>query len=214
MDHRAKLKWARKHLDALDDEIRHFTQSDPYELRAKYDVEQGGYVAWLENVTDLPPHWSLMIGDIIHNMRSALDTLTYSLACKNLQRAPTDREIKQLQFVIVDEVEDWSRELRRRLLPLHHDARAEMCWIQPCFRTDRTQRHGLSVLRDLSNIDKHRHVVITLASAASSSIQLAGDFLGAGTMIQGYVGPLKKGHRNRPMGLCRRDKHRSAAHAR
>lgn len=193
MDHRAKLQWARKHYDALDNEVRVFIEIDPYEMRAKYDAEKGGYIAWLEKVTDLPPHWSLMVGDIIQNTRSALDTLTYALACKNLRRIPDEAEVKQLQFVIVDDIKDLAGEFSRRLKFLDHDARAEICWIQPCFRTDFSQRHPLSVLRDLSNIDKHRHLVITLASASSSSIELSGDYIDAGTTIEGYIGPLEKG---------------------
>jgi len=193
MDHRAKLEWARKHLDTLETSIQSYVDSDTCKIGIQFDTEMGCYVARLRDVKTAPPEWSLMIGDIVHNTRSALDALTYSLAVKNLGRDPTKDEVKDLQFVIVDDVAAWNRQCDRRLRCLSTTAQQAVESFQPYHRTDASVRHALSVLRDLSNIDKHRHVIITVVSASSSSIFLSGEMVDDGTMIAGYVGPLIEG---------------------
>ena len=142
MDHRTKLAWGRKHIDALDEAIGVFVQSDPYVLSGKYDAEQADYVAWISDATPTPVGWSLMIGDIVHNLRSALDSLIYALAVRNLRRAPEGKEAKALQFPIVDAIGDWGAQ-DYRFASLHPEVRTAVYAVQPCHRTDRKNRHAL-----------------------------------------------------------------------
>jgi hypothetical protein len=65
--------------------------------------------------------------------------------------------------------------------------------LQPYHRPDPKFRAALGVLRDLSNIDKHRHIVVTLAAATASGIRLEHPAINPGTYVTGYSGPLKKG---------------------
>src|SRR3954466_14053895 len=99
MDHRAKLEWAKQHLDILEASIKEFVDGDSCKLGVRFDVEANHYVACLREVKEVPSEWSLMVGDIVHNMRSTLDSVTYALARKNLGRPPTEAEVKQIQFV-------------------------------------------------------------------------------------------------------------------
>jgi hypothetical protein len=193
MDHRRKLEWARHHYDALDAEVERFRQSEPYKLGVQFDAKHRGYIATLRDVKAPPDEWNLRIGDIVHSARSALDAITYSLACKNLGRVPTIDEVKVIQFVIVDSSAAWPKERDRRLRCLSSAAQAEIERFQPYHRTDPKVRHALSVLRDLSNIDKHRHIVVAVAAASDSSIELSGPYLAKGTSVAGYRGPLKEG---------------------
>ncbi|HVT38197.1 MAG TPA: hypothetical protein VHE78_04080 [Gemmatimonadaceae bacterium] len=193
MDHRAKLQWARNHFGTLDQAVDAFIKNEPYKLSVKFDAQEDAYIAWLTEVTDMPAEWRLMLGDIIQNTRSALDALTYALACKNLGGPPSDRQVIQIQFVIVDDPGNWPGECGRRLSCLHPDAVTVIHGLQPCHRTDRTKRHALSVLRDLSNVDKHRHIVLALAAAASSGITITHPAIPGGTeVVDGYVGPIEK----------------------
>ncbi len=193
MDHRAKLQRARNHLKTLDDSIGVFLKSDPYKLAVTFNEKEGGYTAVLVEVTDIPKDWSLIVGDIVHNMRSALDNLAYSLACKNLGRVPTGDEAKDIQFVIIDNAAGWEKQRKRWLRHLSGTAQDTIQRFQPYHRTDLTKRHALSVVRDLSNVDKHRHIVVALAVASSSSIELSGEYLDPGSRVIGFTGPIKQG---------------------
>ena len=80
---RLKLARAREHLDALDREVRAFSDSKPYELISESDAETGDYVyrlhlKWPE--AKPPDHLSLIAGDIVHNLRTALDYVVWQLA--------------------------------------------------------------------------------------------------------------------------------------
>ena len=82
---------------------------------------------------------------------------------------------------------------RDRVALLSLDAQAEIERVQPCNRTDKTKPHFLSVLRDLSNIDKHRRLVLSLAQASDVTISLAGRGIPTGTVIRSdFRGPLNE----------------------
>lgn len=193
MDHRRKLEWARHHYDALDADLERFRKGEPYKLGVQFDAEHRGYVARLRDVKDPPADWNLQIGDIVHSARSALDAITYSLACKNLRRAPTTAEVINIQFPILDNGASWPTHGLRRVKQLSTAAQAEVERFQPYHRADLSVRHALSVLRDLSNIDKHRHIVVVVAAASQSSIELSSSYLAKGTSVTGYRGALKEG---------------------
>ena len=198
MDHRAKLKRARYHLQTLDDAVLDFSKSDPYEVQVKFNNKQRLYYAVLKRVTPLPPDWCLIIGDAVHNLRSALDTLLYALCCKTLGRCPTEDEVREIVFPVVNDIKDWNAECGRRLCFVEKDVRAEILFHQPFFSTDPaltdTPRHSaLGLIRDLSNVDKHRHLVLAGAAATSTSVELVGSGIQSGDTVKGYVGPLEAG---------------------
>jgi hypothetical protein len=191
MDHQYKLEWARKHLDTLKASIQVFLNSEPYIAIQKYDDEEGGYQARLDRQLEVPLDWSLMVGDIIHNARSALDNLAYALAIKN-SGPLSDDDARDVQFVLYEKRPDdfFSRSLFRLGL-LSDVARTEIEKLQPYHRPDPAYRHPLAVLADLSNIDKHRHLILAVDTAQSASVSLEGSGIEPGTRIGGYSGPLE-----------------------
>ncbi len=188
MDHRSKLDWAKKHLDRLEGDIHSFVQSQPHEMTVKYDAERAKYVAILHVRKAEPPDWSLMVGDIVHNVRSALDSLVYALTVKSLGRLPTGDEVRQIQFVIVDQPADWNGERGRRLKHLAPTVQAEVEKLQPYHRPDPKYKHQLSVLRDLSNIDKHRHILVVVQGATDAGITVTSPSIEGGAVIGGWRG--------------------------
>jgi hypothetical protein len=197
VDHRAKLERARHHLDTLEAAIDKFMDNEPYDAVAKYSRAKGGYYAILRRAEPLPAWWSLVVGDAVHNLRSSLDTLVYALTKKALGREPTTEEVREVQYPIVEELRSFPGEFGRRVRYLGKDEWAEIFWTQPFWFTDPTltdkpRLSVLAILRDLSNVDKHRHLVIAAAAATSSSIELVGPGIDPGTTLQGYTGPLEK----------------------
>jgi len=205
-DHRAKLEWGRRHFESLNDEINSYVASSPYKMAAKYDFLRSEYVAYFEKITPVPQDWSLRIGDCLHNLRSALDALAFALAVKHVGRSLTPQEERRVQFVITDDRDGWPNEARKSLTLLSDDAKQIIESVQPyqtflqdrvCPPFDGPERvgyHTLSLIRDLSNTDKHRHVIVSLAVAAASAIVVKGEgFPPEGLTLAGSSGPLVEG---------------------
>jgi hypothetical protein len=77
-----KMKFARadEHLKALKNEVAAFLQSHPYEIITTNDISAGSLCArviYRHSPSDL---LLMLIGDVLHNLRSALDHLAWSLA--------------------------------------------------------------------------------------------------------------------------------------
>ena len=75
-----KLDRAKKHIKELRCEIADFESSNPYQLVYEQKVEGGEIICRL-SVNQPPPskEWAVIIGDVVHNLRSALDLLACSL---------------------------------------------------------------------------------------------------------------------------------------
>jgi hypothetical protein len=79
---RAKLDRASTQLEALEGEIRAFCECDPYSISGQLDPESSDYV-FRFHIHKWPPiEWGVLSGEIIHNMRSALDNIIYQLVLR------------------------------------------------------------------------------------------------------------------------------------
>ncbi|HEX8725805.1 MAG TPA: hypothetical protein VF737_10495 [Gemmatimonadaceae bacterium] len=188
MDHHAKLRWARKHFEALQADIARFMDANPYELRVRFDQKRQQYVAALRAPRPLPRDWSLRLGDILHNTRSALDSLVHALAGKHLGRMPSDDEARCIRFVIVDERAAWSDESGRWLAHVSPEVRAKIETLQPYHHPPVRYHHPLSVLRDLTRIDRHRHIALVAEAPNNGGVPVEGPGLRPGTRVTGWRG--------------------------
>src|SRR6185312_1300434 len=75
---RLKVCRAEEHLQALKESIADYVASVPYELAAEDDGETVNLVLTLISHPD--PTIGAVIGDCLHNLRSALDYLMWELA--------------------------------------------------------------------------------------------------------------------------------------
>lgn len=106
-DHRlagviAKFNRSKQQFDVLGEEIGGFSDQDPqpHFSRGYFDVETW---EWIERfqVREPPPlRWGVMLGDSVHNLRSALDHLIYQLT---LLDGGTMEDCAVSQFPIVVE---------------------------------------------------------------------------------------------------------------
>ena len=116
---------------------------------------------------DAPVRWSILIGEILYNLRSALDQLVWQLVLENQQTPGRHNE-----FPITQDDKQWQQESIRTLRGVSQRHQAMIGYLQPFtggiylpFDVSR-----LKVLDGLSNIEKHRHLVI--AVIASNGIEL------------------------------------------
>jgi hypothetical protein len=158
----AKIKRAFEHLQVLDAEIEAWAHSYPYGLREEKRDEGRERVGLLEiysRPTD--PRFGLLIGDIAHNFRSALDQLAYAVSIDGLRAKglPTKEFAKaegRIAFPICTVRDAWTTALAQgKLEGASGGVLAKIERHQPLHADDPTT-HDLHVLHWLNNRDKHR----------------------------------------------------------
>jgi len=70
---RLKLERAKHHINDLKDRGERFARDNPHEITIKNDMETGDDFIYITPAQPLPTELLLILGDAIHNMRSALD---------------------------------------------------------------------------------------------------------------------------------------------
>ena len=182
----AKLRRANTHLETLTKLVDDFAASEPYTL----DREPGdgpNEVAYRLHIRrEAPAEISTVVGDVLHNLRSALDSVAYELAVHSKGEPLTEREAQvtafpwspssseyDRSFGIGVEVKnpDDARLLRGRIYG--PEARNAMRVVQPfmlaemanmppterrCFSNDHFKWSAIHRLHQLSNLDKHRRL--------------------------------------------------------
>lgn len=136
-------------------------------------------LSWESTLTigNWPPptdHWALTFGDAVHNLRSALDVLVWTLSDKD---GLSERDLKNLQFPMVDDEAKWEADGMRRLrgLPDEVVERIRMC--QPFNWTKADQSVEPSTLLHALDIeDKHRQALVARPYMAEAELQHAAEF--------------------------------------
>ncbi len=148
----ARIETSKKDYIFLNQEIYNFLYEYVKGMIKERDRETGNFVIQLRHPKDsiLPSQLKILTGQIIENLRSALDYMIFELSVKNHphlnKRSP--------QFVIADSKSAFKRELSRGLRYLTDEQKGFVEKIQPY--------HGnklLGLLRDATNIDKHRKLL-------------------------------------------------------
>lgn len=77
--YQVKLERAEAHLDALERAIREFRAGKPYRVTHKDDWRGRERIYYIRQVATPDPAWSAILGDCVHNFRSALDHLAWHI---------------------------------------------------------------------------------------------------------------------------------------
>lgn len=151
----AKVDRAGEHIEALKAEVRRFSNGRPYSVTGNADVDSGEYVLRIKP-EEPPKRVSVLIGDVLGNLRPSLDYLVGALAVLNGGRVKQSH-----QFPICDTPALFKTELEKsRLAGIATDHVALIERLQPYKR--RKAKLWMRLLRDLSNPDKHRHLNVLL----------------------------------------------------
>ena len=120
------------------------------------------------------PHEAQAIsGEIIHELRSALDNLIYEASRRNNNGV----EVRRTQFVIADDEASYRRQ-EWRLKKLTEQQKSKVESVQPYNNDDK----WASLLSGLSNRDKHRYP-ITLYNHAGINISIRNDGVSIGSEL-------------------------------
>lgn len=175
----SKLEWAKTHVDTIRAAIPDSVDRDgvhTLNTRREYKANVGAVVAVVESMPELPKDLSLIIGDGLHNFRSSLDLAWWQLAVKHLARVPTDEEAASIQFPIRRPGKNFepathAHWVGQQAVDVAESVQPNMGW-DPTNATDPPDPMG--ALRYLSNIDKHRVLVVTFFRIHGLTVQNPG----------------------------------------
>jgi hypothetical protein len=78
---RAKIERAKEHFHVLYREYAEFFADGPFDF-ANYNNPAAGETVYLAKISRQPPmRWGILAGEIVHQLRSALDLLAWQLVC-------------------------------------------------------------------------------------------------------------------------------------
>lgn len=177
-----KMWRADKHFDALQDSIKEFLGSKPYEVVHDFQLEANHYAVQVKVHQRPPNEWSPIIGDIVHNTRSSLDHLAWQLVKRNAEEPIPGKT----QFPIFSEdpfdrnayptTKKWKRAYDswgRQTDGMHPRDIAFLKTLQPYYqRPEDPNSHDLARLRELSNWDKHRELHFATSAHVGSRYHL------------------------------------------
>ena len=154
---REKIKRAKKHVDELELLVEEFKRDNSKRVAFKYDPEIGKHVAQVEVPSPPPLAWSVIIGDIMHNLRSALEHLAWQLELA-AGRIPD----RGTEFPIYWDATKFQDAVKRGVPNrFPNDAWRVIEQLQPCRNGDRYPFHALYRLHELNRRDKHQLLTLT-----------------------------------------------------
>jgi hypothetical protein len=160
-----KLDRAHVQLAAVGAEIALYIKGNPY--RTTLDEHHHDARVIFQVIRPPPPGISILIGEVVHNARCALDHLVYALALAN-NRVPDPKS----GFPIFETEKGFNGRGIDIIRPLDPRAIEIIRELQPYHMGQDAQRHPLWVLYHLSNIDKHRHLGAVIGSIRGPWVQL------------------------------------------
>ena len=169
-DYLLKLSRAHGHLNDLQENIFQWLDGNHHTLRSHRDPERPNYLSIRVTVQDIPADpFALLVGDILHNLRGCLDHLVYALALKYTSPLPDDI-VKGCEFPIFGDKNAkgmlgagphmFKSNGLNKIRGIHPGAQAVIKGLQPYHRGKDFASDPLWVLHELSNIDKHRLLIM------------------------------------------------------
>lgn len=154
-----KSDHGRVRLAELTELVRGYIASKPFAIVVNRDETLSRYSVMITVNPGPPDTFGLLLGDVLHNFRSALDCVVAEMA-----RA-VKADDSRTQFPICDDPADFDARYRNsRLRGLRQDQIAFLEGYQP-YAQDLRFIHPLSYLRDMSNVDKHRLILPIVVAA-------------------------------------------------
>lgn len=163
---RLKVERGNEHLKFLESELGRYYTTYPAEFVPEGEVhrdESGGEYIFGSVKVDAPPaSISIIMGDVVQNLRSALDYLVWELVLANHQ-TPGESNA----FPICRSEKEFMGELgRNRLAGVNPDVIAEVARLQPYFNGADVDKSFLWTLHHFANINKHRRILLTRLKTA------------------------------------------------
>ena len=154
----AKIGRARTDLRLLKADIAAFCEEKARLIVREPDPEDEERERWvyLGDTPQPPIEWSIRAGEFAYNLRSALDHLVWQLVKVNGEEPSRGNSFP----IYKDSPTD--KGIERRLCGINPWAKCYIKSVQPYKNDHAGIGKGLQLLNDMCNIDKHRHLVVTI----------------------------------------------------
>jgi hypothetical protein len=184
---RAKVKRASSQIVALDNAMQEFFKKNRYGvILSEFNRKKGYQYVRIKDAPILPDEWGVIVGEIVHNLRSALDLLVWQLR-SNESDSDTDTQFpicnrykivipkkgissfwvkrkekgsRKKKWVVNSYVKNVDRKFLKRLQSF-----------QPYKRVNRGKHNPLILLQHLNNTDKHRIIPVLNTMVAATNFQ-------------------------------------------
>jgi hypothetical protein len=166
-----KIHRARFQLNDLEKRFREVVEGRAYgigedfKLRANQDI--GDYTFVIRGATIPNREWGVLVGEVVHNLRSALDHCVYASAAKP----------QGTYFPTFTKEEDWTRKSCDILYSVPEEVVSIIKEAQPYQWKSKASLHPLALLNTLWNQDKHRLLhttALTMSGPQPEIIALSG----------------------------------------
>ena len=145
-----KIDRAKKHVADLRADIEAFHRRQPYQIVMADEPESGDQVYRVKIREPIPPKWSGILGDIFHNLRSALDQVACQLVIAN------NSEIERsTEFPIIGTPGNFEIVLGRKLNGASAKAKSLVRRLKPY----KGGREPFWVIHAMDVLDKHRGII-------------------------------------------------------
>lgn len=150
-----KIERAKHHIDTLEKSIMDFLNSNPYDILGEIGPE-GYYILRLKINQTIPSEWSAIIGDILHNLRSALDLL----ACQLIRVPNPEHDCSWVSFIISENHRKFKTSLEKSEFKMQGKSVIE---IIKSLKPYKGGEENYWLLHRLNIQDKHRLLVLAYA---------------------------------------------------
>lgn len=158
-DVQLKIEWASRHIDEFHTVLRAFIDCNPYVVDTKRNPETRRLIYYIVRATPVPDELALIAGDVLQNLRTALDYLACSLV-------PAAGITKETAFPIFDDAAKYNSGSSGKVKGMRREAIDLIDSIKPYKGGDDV----LWRLHRLNNVDKHR--LLFTVGAAFRSVDL------------------------------------------
>ncbi len=176
-----KVERARHHLETLERDISAFCDRKGYSLTCEVDIGAGEKTFVFTAIEPIPDWWPVAIGDIAHNLRSALDNCIYEISVKH-----TGSVVGLSEFPIFNSPEHFHKSGRGGGLYKIRGVPAKTAKVIEAMQPFNTRKDGsesiLSILHELSNIDKHRTIHVCRMMPRDMRMEVVRDITFNGSM--------------------------------
>lgn len=171
---RAKIERAKKHFTDLAQEDRQFMALDPYGIDPHYDP-QTRKLRFKHRVSHNPDPvlWATLIGDAVHNLRSAFDHLAWQLVIANGGKPDWHTEFP----VYYGDPMKYESSTSGKVEGMATGAVTLIEHLQPYRAGSQFDRDPLYILNALDIEDKHHFLLVVGGAAWMPSLELQGTYV-------------------------------------
>jgi hypothetical protein len=172
----AKANRANEHIDSLRRQVDEYRASAPYSLTPEPTEKPDRLAYRLRFSKPVPVTISTTVGDVLHNLRAALESLAFEVARRSQGGTLTPKQEQESTFPICESPKDFDAFFKgKKGLLYDRRARTALRSVQPFVNLEQAHRLGVALDRSfdetfrwselhrldtLWNIDKHRRLTL------------------------------------------------------